>query len=168
MDYFTNHCWCSESNWNNDFFDCRHLVTIAEEYDGDDYDKLVEHIKIIDSEAYKLSQESVREHLGDNTIELDPSNYYKRSKKLKTEVFDWLLANVEDNKDGKAWCVGSLEYCTNSYAKKYTIFFKRRKDAFAFVKRWSKYKKFTSQFNYFKDKGKDLDLETMKYKHWER
>lgn len=167
MDYYTNHCWCSSSNWDNDFFDCRHLVTISEEHDGDDYDKLVNTIELPDVDSYERHLKVIEGNPEMHGV-LDQQHFTKPSKFLKNKVFAWLLANVKDDKDGKAWCVGSLEYCSNNYAKSYTIFFKRRRDAFAFVKRWSKYKKFTSQFNYFKDKGKDLDLETMTYKHWSR
>lgn len=167
MEYFTNHCWCSQSNWDNEFFDAQHLVTVDKEIDTD----FVTLFKEIVNEKQELLWDSSHfDQLKEGPIPLPEELRYEtyvskeRTRQLNENVFNWLLENVKDYKGEKGWCVGNDEYNSNChYQERFTIFFKRRKDAFAFVKQWSKYKKFTQQVNYFKDTRKDLDFETNRY-----
>lgn len=140
------------------------MVTIDSKIDND-FDDLLENINIINNETTKIHKETL-ESIG---VFGKEKVFYSKSRKLKKNVFDWLLDNVADDKHGKSWCVGNDEYNSNQhYNKTFTIFFKRKTDAFKFVKNWSMYKKFTTQINYFSDTRKELDLKTNKYIHSER
>lgn len=141
MDYLQNHCWCSQSNWDAQDYQCRHVVTLlsySENYIGD-WNSVI------------------------FTDETDTPN-------LKPEVIDWLNQHVEDsskpycgNTTVKAWCIGSSEYRKTDSCSSFSIFFQRRKDAMAFIKRWSKWKKPLHYWQYFTDVRKALDVTTGKY-----
>jgi len=84
---------------------------------------------------------------------------------LKPEVLVWLKENVPDRKDDectKGWCIGSDEYRRMDLISM-TVFFHRRKDTMAFIRKWSQYKKPVRYVQYFTDVRKTLDLETGKY-----
>lgn len=138
MNYLQNHCWIHDSNWGG-MYDCRHLVNMNS-YD-DDY-----------AEDWKAVVETV---YGINS--------------LKKEVVEWLEENVKDapkpysdNTTTKAWAVGSPDY--NSWSASFVIGFQRRRDAMAFIKRWSKWQKPIRYCQYFTDVRKTLDTVTGKYK----
>lgn len=141
MDYLQNHCWCSVSHWDNTMYDCRHLVTLNSYLEGykDDWKDLI------------VSDE-------------------RCTNNLRQEVIDWLNENIKDtskpyggNKTTKAWCIGNYRYrCTDS-SSSFSIFFQRKKDAMAFIKRWSKWEKPINYCQYFTDVRKKLDLVTGKY-----
>lgn len=168
MEYYTNHCWCSASNWDSDFFDCRFLITINKDVDKEFEDMLVTK-KVFMEEDYNRYVSCMKKALPEvyiSIVEKDSfkKGFYKKYNALSEEVLQWLMDNVEDNKEGKTWCIGDDNYLSTGYAQQtFTFFFKRRKDAMAFVKHWSKYKKPTTYFDYFRDKRKELNLETGKY-----
>lgn len=149
MNYLQNHIWCSDSNWGNEF-NCRHTVffNCYEESDKQDW------LAVINKEADSRKHEH---------------GYTQKVINLKPEVLQWLEDNVQDVKRDhydnghlKAWCIGSLEYRANT-STGFSIFFLRRKDAMAFIKRWSQWKKPVSYCQYFTDIRKELDLKTLKY-----
>jgi hypothetical protein len=121
MIHYTGYYFCSQSNWDGEYFHVRNLVSIDEENAKNLIDK----------------------------FPLEPSieNRFSHSfKRLKPEVFDWLLNNVKDEKLGiKGWCCGNDSY--NAGYNDFSLFFYRRKDARNFIKTWSIYKKPTETYN---------------------
>lgn len=121
MFHCTGFYFCTRSNWDNEFFEVRNLVSI--ECDSQDFKNLIEKKPFGLTERPWVTYDS-----------------------LKTEVFDWLENNVKEQKEGiKGWCCGNNEY--NSNSESFSLFFYRRKDAMLFIKTWSIYKKATKTFN---------------------
>jgi hypothetical protein len=169
MNYLQNHIWCSDSNWGGQY-DCRHLVSVDKYHldseSREDWDNLVDEkaeIYFDQDECDRLTEMYIN-----RGITPDKEWFEKSSPNLKPEVLQWLVDNVEDRPKSsgedclKGWCVGSTEY-RHTDGGSITIFFHRRKDAMAFIKKWSKWKKPTHYCQYFTDVRKKLDLETMKY-----
>jgi hypothetical protein len=81
---------------------------------------------------------------------------------LKQEVVDWLNENVADDAKGvyndnkKGWAMGNDQYRGTGSSTSLTLWFYRKRDAMAFVKRWSTHGKPTTYLNYFKDEYKEL------------
>jgi hypothetical protein len=81
---------------------------------------------------------------------------------LKQEVIDWLNENVADDPKpyddqvANGWCMGNDSYRGKGSLMDVSLFFYRRRDALAFVKRWSVHKKCTTYFDYFKEIRKEL------------
>lgn len=157
MDYLRNHCWCSDSNWGGNY-DCQIIVSLNSYNDGYEDDWL----RLIDPKSEII------------TVTPNPDessfSYPKSVINLKPEILNWLQTNVPDlskdtfgNNTLKAWCIGSAEYRSLN-SSGYCIFFQRRRDAMAFIKTWSKYKKPIYYTQYFTDVRKVLDLSTLKYK----
>lgn len=165
MDYLQNHIWCSDSNWGCNY-DCRHLVNISSKSDRDDWSK------IIDEEAERFFDYEERDRFKRLIENLHKEYYpeydemfYRTVKNLRPHVLEWLEENVADRKDPdckKGWCIGSMEYRYTDISS-LTVFFHRKTDAMAFIKRFSKYGKATHYCQYFTDVRKKLNLETMKY-----
>ena len=165
MDYLKNHCWCRDSNWGG-HYDCCIIVSIDgyDEHDEEDYEKMFvtqSHFsqkqydankRVFTSMDYELEEEKL---LSASMTEISlPSD----------EVMDWLQENVADGKSGeKMWCIGSKEYIATDGGS-FSFFFQRRKDAMAFIARFSKWKKPVNYCQYFTDVRKTLDLTTLKYK----
>ena len=140
MKHNTGWYFCSQSNWDGDFFDCRSLVQVDEE----DFENLILSVSI----------EPTREN-----------NFSYTLKKIKPEVFDWLVDNIKDIKPGfKGWCCGNDDYNSRGESGSYSLFFCRRKDAINFIKTWSIYKKPTETFNQNTYVQKILDKKTNKLK----
>jgi hypothetical protein len=168
MNYLQNYIWCSDSNWGGKY-NCRHLVSFCSYGDEDleDWGNLVDEFAevYVDNELNERFKKSL-EKFGKSVEEYTPIS--KNVPNLKPEVLQWLVDNVEDRPKSsgedclKGWCVGSTEY-RNTDGGSITIFFDRRKDAMAFIKKWSKWKKPTHYCQYFTDVRKKLDLETLKY-----
>lgn len=173
MNYLQNHIWCHDSNWGGKF-DCRHTV-FFNSYgvsDKEDWAALIDPNAetIFDEERFN----SMVKMLTDRGREFDPEdfreNYNRSVYNLKPEVLEWLDSNVPDlnadkfdNGHCKAWAVGSTAYRAGDSASSFGIFFQRRRDAMAFIKRWSKWKKPVYYCQYFTDVRKKLNLETLKY-----
>lgn len=142
MDVLINHITCFKSHWDGKIFHCRHLVTINRVQAGMTYND--EHepdwLNMID----KVPTERTLAQPG------RAWNTYR----LKPAVMAWLTANVPDVPPGddetKGWCVGNDEYNENSGIS-FAVFFKRRKDAMAFIKHWSRHHNPVDYLNYFKD-----------------
>lgn len=168
MHYFTNHSWCSDSNWGG-HYDCRYIITIDRipkgktYYDSPEKDwvNLVESRMFFDKEEY----DSLKSFYKDKYSESDLKRMsQKKTYTLKKEVREWLKSNIKDRKGeeiNKGWCIGSDRYNSDSGIS-IRVFFHRRVDALNFIKEWSEYKKPTTYFDYFKDIRKELKLETMK------
>lgn len=171
MNYLQNHIWCSDSNWGGEY-DCRHTVFFSRYGKSDNED----WVAIVDEDADKLFDkdrfDSMVKMLTNKGREFDPEdfreNYNQSVPNFKPEVLQWLHDNVKDkpkvDSDGhiKGWCIGSVEYRTHPRTG-ISVFFHRRKDAMAFIKRWSKWKKPVHYCQYFTDVRKNLNLETLKY-----
>lgn len=129
MHYHQNLMFCSSSNWYDSVYLCNHMVSISKDEFPEDWNELI-----------------VETHETTN---------------LRSDVLEWLELNVKDSRDKafkeqpKAWDIGSDTYRQTNILY-FSIFFRRRKDAFAFIKQWSKYKKPTSFYNYFKDDSRIL------------
>ena len=163
MDYLKNHCWCSDSNWGGNY-NCQIIVSLQSYgHDEGDWLAIMEPTKIPDVEAYEWSKKYFEEE-GLPTERLDQSKYYKRIYRPKQHVMDWLEANVPDDRNGKKmWCIGSDEYLASGSSCSTSFFFQRRRDAMAFIKEFSEYKKPVFYTQYFTDVRRELNLETMKY-----
>jgi len=167
MHYLQNHCWCSKSHWDEQMYDCRHIVSFNsyENKYKDDWVALVDP----DAEKFFNKEEFDRmvKFFGDGNGNPDDHKeaFTRRVPNLKPHVLKWLEDNVKDRPDKdspKGWCVGNSEYRSTNPIQ-LSIFFHRRKDALAFVKQFSKWKKPTFYCNYFNDERKYLNLKTLKY-----
>lgn len=139
MNYFSNHCWCSDSNWGGTY-DCRHIVTIEFLLKGGEYHRKETH----NPEWYSLIN---------HTQVLREDLRLVRHRMLKPEVLEWLNTNVKDREDEthpKGWCIGTQEYIDKDIMG-FNIFFHRLTDARAFAKKWAKHGTFDSYFNYFRE-----------------
>jgi hypothetical protein len=176
MHVYTNHCWCSDSNWGGSY-DCRIILSIHRigrgkgYYDTpeEDWTNLTEEFEGFDH----LEFEAFKKACPDTDVEQLRRMCVKPfARRLKPEVLQWLHDNVPDKKghvdkeNPKGWCVGSEGYMARD-SLKVSIFFYRRSDALNFIRTWSKYKKPVSYFNYFKDTRQELDLETNKLRYVE-
>ena len=158
MRYFTNHCWCSKSNWGG-VFDCRYILTIEQDVDPE-FDELLAVAKFFSDEEYQMLVRTCPDY---SSKEMSIRN----TLRLQQPVIDWLTANVADRKSediNKGWAIGTDEYNRGDYSSgTFSIFFHRRRDLMNFIKEFSKYKKPTFYFDYFRDKRKTLNLETLRY-----
>lgn len=163
MDYLQNHCWCSDSNWGG-IYHCRHMVSLNGYRRGykEDWNTVIDE----NSETY-FDHESFAWISGlVEGREPDREKYYRPVNGLKPHVIEWLETHVADRKDdecNKGWCIGSTEYRKSDSCSNFSIFFHRRKDAMAFIRRFSKYKKPIHYCQYFSDVRKRLNLETLQY-----
>ena len=171
MDYYTNHCWCIDSIWGG-HYDCRHIVTIKrnlklEEVRGEphiDWTNTIEKKDFFSQEKYDLIKEIWEEKskpIDEESIRRLSTDY---TYIIKPEMIKWLENNIKDRKgedSDKGWTIGTDQYNSNAHSG-FDIFFHRQKDALAFIKEFSIYKKPTDFFNYFRDIRKKLDFNTMK------
>lgn len=176
MNYLENHCWCSNSHWDNDNYNCQVVVTLScyEEDYKEDWNSLIAEKSYFDEEAADEFCERIKQSWEERNKPYDQKalNDYrecvgnKTIHVLKPEVVEWLEANVPDTKEGiKGWCVGSDEYVASGSGLSYTVFFQRAIDATSFIERWSKWKKPIHYIQYFDDIRKVLNTETGIYKY---
>lgn len=132
-----------------------------DEYGTEDFDKLTHEVSFFDKKSVCLFQDR------DYNVEVITKLCTKRSRRLNDDVINWLHKNIKDQLDGtKGWCVGNDEY--NSRDLDFSIWFYRRKDALAFIRQWSVYKKPTGSYNQNSYIEKKLNLETMTMQRVER
>lgn len=165
MDYLQNHCWCSDSNWGG-HYDCRHIVTIKcyDEYEYD-WNQVIDESaeEWFDEEAFNRMKSYFLEKGHDE--DMLKGAFVKEVPNLRQDILSWLAENVADRKDPeceKGWCIGSNDY-RSSEVTSFSVFFHRRKDAMAFIRNFSQYKKPVHYCQYFSDVRKKLNIETMKY-----
>jgi hypothetical protein len=167
MKYYSNHCWCSSSNWGGNF-DCRYIIGIDRIKEGKTYYDTPEEdwtnlIDKIDGHLNVKEYQNLKNNSPDMDDESLKSMATRPTYRLNKEVLEWLTENVKDIAKGvyagKGWCIGSDDYNANS-SLKFSIFFRRRRDAMNFVKVWSSYKKPVTYFDYFKDIRKELNPKT--------
>jgi len=170
MDYLKNHCWCASSHWDNKHFDCQIIVSMSsyEEESREDWANLIDTVTVFnqskrdeDIKFYKRCKEKFPDDNWDKQLN-NPKLGYVKTKRLKPEVMQWLTDNVADINGEKGWCVGSDAY-NISDGTSFSVFMQRRKDAMAFIKRWSKWKKPIYYCQYFTDVRKELNTTTGKY-----
>lgn len=170
MTLFTNHCYCTHSNWGG-VYDCRYILTInqgddlrEEEFDPNkysiDWTNVLDPAEFFDEES-AASQKKRRPNLTDEDL-----RYFntKETFRLKPEVLKWLEENVKDRVDDthpKGWAVGNDAYNERA-AISFNIFFHRKTDAMKFIKKWGQYPKPRSYFNYFSGKRYELNLKKMR------
>jgi len=167
MNYLQNHIYCHDSNWGGPYH-CRHLVSLSsyEEKDKNDWRNVVSSKteKVFSQEIYDRMKEA-KSSFDDKILR----EYSTREISLvREDVIEWLNANVEDRTTSngsleKGWCIRSKESRANSSGLDMTFFFHRKRDAMAFIKRFSEYGKPTHYCHYFSDVRKTLDLETGEY-----
>jgi len=163
MDYLKNHCWCHNSNWDGKGYDCNIIVGLNnyEDHNKEDFLAITTKVSGFNQNTYDMfgklwadrgiSEDEIREQ------------FQSEYSTLKPEVIEWLAENIDDGKGGdKMWCIGDEEYLMTDSGG-INIFFQRRKDAMAFIKRWSKWKKPVHYTQYFTDVRKKLNLTTMRY-----
>lgn len=86
----------------------------------------------------------------------------KKTRSLNDEVIQWLNENVKPSSDKamkdqpQGWAMGNDHYRATDDHNRLSIWFLRRRDAMAFIKRWSVHKKPTTFFNYFTEERKEL------------
>lgn len=155
MTYYSNHCWCSMSHWDNENYDCRHIVSIQEiPEDGEYHDGPTDDWKALVTEREVELPKSKTHPFGEIMIVPD----------LNPSALSWLEENVQDRKNednNKGWCIGNEKYRSRG-ALSLSIFFHRRRDAMKFIKTWSVHKKPVRYFNYFTDIKKKINFETGK------
>lgn len=154
MTYYSNHCWCRMSHWDNESYDCRHIVSIQEIPIGREYhDGPTDDWKALVTEReMKPSNKEDCNFFDNTTVDLNPP------------VLNWLKENVQDRKNqdnNKGWCIGNEKYRSRTPLS-LNIFFHRRRDAMKFIKEWSIYKKPVEYFSYFTETRKKLNFETNK------
>lgn len=167
MDYLQNHCWCSSSHWDGKNYDCCHIVSLCSFGEGykEDWESLVDEAaeQFFDNREYQAFAKYVEIYEG---VEAKPEHFMKTVPNLRPEILKWLEENVADRsvKDSpKGWCVGSAQYRANDARSSFSVFFHRRKDAMAFIRKFSKWKKPINYCQYFTDVRKKLNLKTGKY-----
>ena len=157
MNILINHCWCRDSIWGGQY-NCRVIVGI--ERIGKDktyYDPPeLDWVNLLDEHPFEYKDEvGFTEH---------------DTRRLKPEVQKWLEENIK-NKKGysheKSWAIGTDEYNSRSPLS-FSLFFQSARDAMAFIKRWSSYKKPIDYLNYFQDIRRKLDLKTNRLRRVER
>lgn len=162
--------WCSMSNWDGENYSCSHTVTIKEYEDFDPFDQsnrtqdwvnLINLYESISYDDYRINKKyfsKKKDFTEEDIIEMS----LRTCPILKPEVIEW-LEELPDSGKEKAWCIGNTQYRMAS-STEISIFFKRKKDAMAFIKKWSVFTHPTSYFDYFKDDRRKLvDGKLLKY-----
>ena len=171
MDYYSNHCACRNSHWNDDVYYCRHIVTIERYLEDDDIwdDKPTKDWKntVVDIDEY-IDEKAMKEYMKKRP-KLDEKAarllFLRETRRLRPKVVNWLNENVKPIPRPKkdelphGWCMGNDSFNSNENLS-FRIFFYRKSDAIKFIEHWSEYKKPTGYFNYFKNIKKELDMET--------
>lgn len=167
MHFHQNHSWCSSSNWDGGEYSSSYMVDIEKfprykhkEVDWHDPTNCeADWVNLLDFSDH-FSQEEYENNmriydkpnigLG---IEFIKEISFKRNMPTpKAEVMGWLDTEVKPQKDGTpGWCMGSEDYRCGGASNQFVLWFYRRKDAMAFIKRWSSHGKPTTYLNYFKD-----------------
>jgi hypothetical protein len=109
------------------------------------------------AEVFRLMAE--RGSAVDVTEEQLQSMSLRSAPEPRAEVLAWLEANVANVKDAdqpQGWCMGNRDYRYGGAVGELTFWFRRRRDAMAFIRRWSEHGKPTSYLNYFKDDYREL------------
>ena len=174
--------YCSRSNWDSNAFCTSYMISI-DKFDGrsefpsykvedEDWKTLLEfkdnfwcqdvydeHMARFASDAYKSKERKSTPEQNERFAKFDATKYGVPF--LNQEVIDWLNENVMDaakpyEQPANGWCMGDDSYRASGSSMDFALFFHRRKDAMAFVKRWSVHKKCTTYFDYFKEIRKEL------------
>ncbi len=142
MTYHTNHCWCNESNWDNESFDGEVMVYFGEIIGTDsickyenkikdpDFVNLTDNLKFFDEkyfdkefDRYKKTFEKFAKEYSSNKIitaeiiEDLKENSKKTTVILKPEIINWLNQNIKDEKplDGEQLSLAERKgWCTGS------------------------------------------------------
>ncbi len=166
MRYFTNHCWCSDSNWGGTF-DCRYILTIEQDVDPD-FGELLTATKFFSQQEFDMLSEMYKDTPEYRHLIVSKEMAMRNTFRLSPNVLQWLSDNVLPRKGfdiNEGWAIGTDEYNRTSYPQgAFDIFFHRKRDLMNFIKEFSKYKKPTVYFDYFNDTRKELNLKTLKYK----
>jgi len=167
MHHHINHCFCTQAEHSNDFYDAGNMVEINKrENDSDDWDSLIDIKRVVSLEDLEI-QKSVLGKMKEKYPDIDYPVEEMATKDcpfLKDEVLQWLSDNIKPQGKEQGWAMGTEQYRIVQ-GHQLTLWFQRRNDAKKFIKTFSKYKKSTSYFNYLKDPidNKILNIETGKY-----
>lgn len=116
MTYFTNHCWCSESNWNgenffgevhvviNKYIDTDSISQFDDEIEDPDYINLTTAVNVFNKEIYDMKLEFKKERAANRNEPFDEAAFFEEQKEvcvkeircLTPEVIAWLNENVKD------------------------------------------------------------------------
>lgn len=179
MHYHSNHCWCSQSNWDDNIYDSRHMVSISKypNYEvgaahykqiiADDWTNCIVEVPTVSDAEYEFEKMWVesykKDEVDDAEIKRRTDTYATRPcPTLRDEVITWLNENVKSSRRDErsnrpeGWCVGNDQYRMSGSLSELIIWFLRRNDALQFIKTWSVYKKPTTYLNYFDDDRREL------------
>jgi hypothetical protein len=186
MTYYTNHCWCSTSNWDGKSFNGEASVDFSDSVGTDslclykhkipdpDFERLTQKKPFFDKEEVLEKMERVKERRSARNEEFDEEEYLKdemefcrkKTVELKPEVAEWLNANVRDvavDKEDentiasrKGWATGNDIYNANQNWR-ICVFFARQVDALKFIRKFSIYKDPTFYFDYFSDDRREME-----------
>jgi hypothetical protein len=176
MNYYSNHLGCAFSNWGGDY-SCRHMVTIEMVTKGkrgwdphsQDWINLITEKEFFDEKDYVFYKSRSPDY--DDYDDYDLKRMAtKTGPALKKEVLQWLEENIKDRTgedNDKGWCIGD-DRLNERVLVSFSIFFHRKSDAFAFIKKWSIHKKPLTYFDYFKDVKQELNIKTNKLEEVEQ
>ena len=171
MHVHINHMFCTDPIWGKEPYWSRFMVDVEKDSrispeflnEGikQDWENLTEEHEYFDKEEYENYK--TFESMRDLTDEQVRKFATRKFRKLKPEVIQWLEENVKDRKDSdykKGWCIGSDDYLYRDRYNGINLFFERRSDAMAFIKKWSVYGKPTTYFDYFRSIRKEYNPKT--------
>ena len=163
MHHHINHCWCSSAEHNGETYDAPNMVSInkLEELDKAEWDNLIDTNGVVSEESVRIAEMMQEKYP-------DYKPHASDCPTLKPEILAWLDENIKPQKNGEpGWAMGDDQYrVIQTY--ELTLWFQRRNDAKKFIKTWSKFKKATSYFDYFKDPIVNLLLDTETGKYYNR
>ena len=161
MNYLKNHCWCSNSHWDNEMYDCKIIVSLSsyKEYDKEDWNNLMTTKEFFCQKTYEEFSEDTHPF-----TEAQKKRFATKEINIpKPEVIQWLEENVPMKNGKHMWCIGSDEYIFGDSSISFSFFFQEYRSAMKFIKQFSKWKKPVHYTQYFTDIRKTLNLETGKY-----
>lgn len=151
MRYYSNHVYCTKSHRGGSYRS-RHMVSI-EEYLGDTDDIDPDWLTLIQMDDVVDTEKQARDAL--RGFNFPSEDYVTSCPSLKPEVIAWINENIKPpnspvdlKNDQWGWAMGNDSYRIGASIN-LNLWFYRRSDAMAFIRKWSVHKKPTSYFNYF-------------------
>lgn len=161
MHYHSNVMYCTQSHWTDEMYESAHYVRIPKYVPGGsleldpDWKTLIDVIDVMDTEKQARYLEQ-----GLNYVS---AVFKTQCPSLKPEVLAWITDIVTPPKspadykfDQWGWAMGSDSFRLHNPTQ-FELWFYRRSDAMAFIRKWSIHKKPTSYFNYFSGHRWELD-----------
>ncbi len=177
MHFHQNHCWCRNSNWTDGMFDATYMVSLEKWPDyqvgtphnqqviSPDWTAVVQEVAFLSQDEYDRNAMIFERMLGKDGLPVTVTDEQLREMSMRSapepraEVIEWLNENVAPVKNAQqpqGWCIGNRDYRYRGASGEMTFWFIRRRDAMAFIRRWSVYGRATTYLNYFKDDYREL------------